>query len=233
MSLVFDLLTLQETDDRIAAMQASLASLQQRLSGNDALDHARREVQHFDERLAQVDRTQRKLEAEIADLNSHIEPEEKRLFSGEVRNPKELMSIQQEVDHFKRQRSRLEDQLIEAMSRRENIEPRREAAARKVADLESKWEHDQADLRREMRKVEEDITSEQERRNDQARAVPPRTLHLYEDLHRRKGGAAIARLQGSACTSCRLALPDAVRKQTMAREDITQCPNCERILAPG
>jgi uncharacterized protein len=58
-------------------------------------------------------------------------------------------------------------------------------------------------------------------------------LQQYEEIRRRKAGTAVARLAGSSCGGCRVSLPDAVRKQVLLRDAITQCPNCEKILAPG
>lgn len=233
MTLVIDILAVQEIDDRVAALRAAAASIQQRLSGSQDLDDARRALQVVQSRITQTQRRQRDLELDVATLTARIDPEERRLFSGEVQSPRELVSIQQEVDALKTRRSAAEDQLLEAMTRVEALQPRRAAAGARVTELEQAWDVRQVELRRELRQLEDDVAAEEVRRASQAAIVPPRPLALYEDVRRRKGGLAVARIHGSTCQACRVSLPDAARRQVMLRDALVQCPNCERILAPG
>lgn len=233
MSLVFDILGLQEIDDRIAALRAAVASVNQRLAANQELDDARRALQVAESRIEQLQRRQRQLDLEVASLNARIEPEERRLFSGEVQSPRELMSIQQEVEGLRTRRTEFEDQLLETMGRLETMAPRREAAASRVANVEQHWEAQQRELRHELRRHEDDIAQEEQKRELQASRIPPRPLALYDDLRRRKGGVAVARLQGASCQGCRVSIPDALRRQVLLRDVLVQCPNCEKILAPG
>ena len=233
MSVVFEIASLQEIDDQLATLQAGIASIQDRLARSEQLDNARRQLQHVEERIAQHERTQRRLDGEIADLTARIEPEEKRLFSGSVTSSKELMSIQQEVDSLKKKRSQLEDELLEVMDRLEKLESRRTAAQEAVQEAEQAREAAHRELRTELRRYEDSLAAARERRAEQASQVQPRPLQIYEDLRKRKGGAAVARLQGQACGACRVAIPDALRKQVLLRDAVAQCPNCEKILAPG
>ena len=54
----------------------------------------------------------------------------------------------------------------------------------------------------------------------------------YEDIRKRRGGVAIARVAGGNCGACRVGIPEAVRKQAFG-DGLAQCPNCERILYVG
>lgn len=233
MSLVFELVALQEIDDRIAALHAALAAVNERLSRNQLLDDARRSLQHIDDLIAPAERQQRRLEGEVADLTAKIEPEETKLFSGSVTSSKELVNLQHEVDLLKGARSKLEDELLTAMSRVETLLPRRAAARAAVAEVEKATELAQQELRSEARRLESDLSTENHKRTVQAQQVPPRPLHQYEEIRKKRAGTAVARLAGSSCGGCRVSLPDAVRKQVLLRDAITQCPNCEKILAPG
>jgi len=233
MSVVFDILGLQEIDDRIAALRAAVASVNQRLAANQDLDDARRSLQVAESRIEQLQRRQRQLDLEVGSLTARIEPEERRLFSGEVQSPRELVSIQQELESLKARRSEFEDQVLDVMGRLEAMAPRRASAAAKVAAVERAWETEQQELRRELRRHADDILQEEQRRELQAPRIPPRALALYDDLRRRKGGVAVARLHGASCQGCRVSIPDALRRQVLLRDALVQCPNCEKILAPG
>ena len=113
MTQVTDIRTLQEIDDEAATLRAALEDVERRLRGSEELNEARRTSAAVDSELADVRRAQRRIEGEVEGLTARIEPEEKRLYDGSVRNPKELQNIQHELDALKHQRTKLEDQLLE------------------------------------------------------------------------------------------------------------------------
>jgi hypothetical protein len=233
MSQVLDILTLQEIDDESAGLRSALASVEQRLQSNQALNDARRFLEHAESEVAQVERRQRKLNGDIDGLTARIEPEERRLYDGSVKVPKELSSIQHEVEILRRQRSALEDQALEAMSHLEALQEKRGRAGSRVADLERQWAAERLQLELQAAELREKLASIDERRAGQQARVPTRALTLYEDLRRRKGGMAVARIRGGACSGCRVTLPAGLRHKAMAPDTLVQCPNCERILSVG
>ncbi|MEO9255768.1 MAG: hypothetical protein ABI305_09520, partial [Tepidiformaceae bacterium] len=97
MSQVTEIVQLQAIDDEAAAFRAALDDVERRLRGNEELDAARREFVAADTAVAEAQRDQRKIEGQIEGLSAKIDPEEKRLYDGSVKNPKELASIQQEL----------------------------------------------------------------------------------------------------------------------------------------
>lgn len=231
MSPVLDLLTLQALDDEAANLQATLADMERRLQGDEPLNEARRQFAEAAESAGALQKEQRRLEGEIQRLNGRIEPEEKRLYSGSVTNAKELQNIQHELDLLKAQRSKLEDEDLEVLSRLEAAEQERARALRAVEAHELRRSQDVEALRRELATLNDALTRVQAKRIAQQSNIEPRMVSLYEDLRRRKGGQGVVRIQGSACTGCRVQLPDAVRRRAMSPTQLAQCPNCERILA--
>lgn len=147
--------------------------------------------------------------------------------------PKELESIQQEVAALRRQRGRVEDELLEVMNSLEEAEPACIEAAEELASLEAAHAERVAEIAAERDRLERAIAKDEARRQAAAGAIPREVLGLYEDLARRKGGVAVAHLRGMTCTRCRIAMPEAVRRRVMASDGIMQCPNCERILVTG
>jgi uncharacterized protein len=232
-SQVLDLLTLQALDDEAAALHASLGEVERRLHGDEALNAARAAFARAEEALAALQKQQRQLDAEIQGLTAKIEPEEKRLYGGSVKNPKELQGIQHEVELLKEQRARVEDRLLEVLAEVEGAEAERSRALGEVEGREMRRSTEVEALRQEASRLTDGITRAEARRMGQQAKVDPRTLALYEDLRRRKGGHAVARVQGNACSGCRVQLPDAVRRRAMSPAQLAQCPNCERILAVG
>jgi len=146
-------------------VRAALDDVERRLRGNPELDEARRLFASSQSELQDAQRVQRKLDGDIAGLNARIQPEEKRLYDGSVRNPKELTNIQHEVELLKEQRSKLEDELLDVMSRLEIAEREFTAAEKGLIQWEARWEKEQADLKHELKKLGDLLTRGEHLRN--------------------------------------------------------------------
>jgi len=233
MSQVIELATLQEIDNEAAALRGALASVERRLGGDEELEGTRAQLEAAESARAAIAAEQRALEGEVERLNAKILPEERRLYDGSVHNPKELTSIQHEIDLLKTTRGRQEDALVEVLDRAEAAERECEGARKNVARLEGRWEQDRGELEGEARRLSGVIAGVDQTREAQAAKVATRVLQTYEDLRRRKSGVAVARIQGGACAGCRISIPNAVRTRVLSGAVLAQCPNCERILYAG
>lgn len=233
LSQVTDVRTLQEFDDEAATVRAALDDVEYRLRGSEELDRVRSAFDALEAELNDVRRSQRKLDGDVSVLNSRIQPEEKRLYDGSVRNPKELGNIQHEVELLKEQRAKLEDQLLEVMSRLESVEASHAGARDELARLEAKRAAEVGDLQLEAKRLGEALARADARREAQKLKISPQALHVYEDIRRRRGGMAVAHIQGGMCAGCRVSIPEAVRRRAFQPDQLAQCPNCERILYVG
>jgi len=232
MSQALEIVTLQSIDDDIAATEAAIRNAEARIEHDDAVEAARSaHVQAQDEHHAAV-REQKRLEAEVARLNSRIVPEEKRLYSGEVKNPKELSSIQHEVELLKEQRGGFEAELLEVLERVELAEATLTRAKDALDAETSRWDADRESLTAEVARLRAHVAGRETARQSQAGRIAAPSLQVY-DLVRKRKGMAVARLQGSSCGACRIALPEAVRKRAMSPVMLAQCPSCDRILYVG
>ncbi len=233
MSQVSEIVTLQSIDDEAAALRAAFEDVERRLHGSERLNAARRDFATADSALQAAQKDQRLLEGQIEGLTAKIVPEERRLYDGSVRNPKELGSIQSEVENLKRHRSEYEDALLEVLARVEVAERQRKEALAAVTTEESAWEQERGELTHEAGRLRDAINRADLKRELQKVKVNARALHTYDEVRRRRGGAAVAQIKGGACGACRIAIPDAVRKHAFAPETLVQCPNCDRILYIG
>lgn len=233
MSQITDVRTLQEIDDEVSTVRAALDDVERRLRGSEELDAARRGFASAEDELQEAQRVQRKLDGDIAGLNARITPEEKRLYDGSVRNPKELGNIQHEVELLKEQRSKLEDELLEVMARLETADREFRAAENALGHWEGSWEKEQADLKHEAKKLGDLLTRGEAKREGQKLKLNPRILNLYEQVRKQRGGVAVAHVQGGNCGGCRVQIPEAVRRKAFSADQVAQCPNCERILYVG
>lgn len=233
MSQVTEVRTLQEIDDEAANFRAALEEVERRLTGSEELDDARARFAAADSELAEIRKDQRRIDGEVEGLTARIAPEEKRLYDGSVRSPKELTNIQHEVDLLKQHRSKLEDELLEVMTRLEAAETEHKESQKSLTRAEARREAERADLTAESRRLSAAIAGAAAKREAQKPKIEPRNLAVYEDVRRRRDGVAVSRVTGGNCGGCRVGIPEAVRKRAFTADVLAQCPNCERILYVG
>ena len=175
-------------------------------------------------------RHQDRIEGEIGLVESKIQREEQRLFSGSVSNPKELSSLQAEVEMLKRQRAQAEDALLEVMFEREQADA---TVARLGAELEQN-EALARDLRAQVEALTAEIGSELAShagaRSALAAELPDDLVGLYESIRDSKGGVGAAALERGTCLGCHTSLPAREVERLKAADGLQRCDHCRRIL---
>lgn len=168
------------------------------------------------------------LEREAAD--DKRQREESRLYSGAVTSPRELASLQEEVEMLKRQTSRLEDKLMSILSVMESARRReldmREALAEATEGYQDKI--DRFNLAAAALKSEAQELLQQ--RKAAAGRVRPDLLDRYEAVRRARGGVAVAAVEDGTCRGCNMRLPSNVLAKVHEGAAIILCENCGRML---
>lgn len=232
MPLAHDLMSLQALDDEASAHRATIGDIEHRLAGDAALEAARGELAAATAEREDLRRARRRLEGDLGALDARIAAEEKRLYDGSIKNPKELIALQHEVDGLKASRSKLEDELLAVLEQVEASDARYEAASASVLRHEARWAGESDALRAEHERQLAALARTGARRAAAVAALPPAAVRQYEAIRARRG-SAVARINGSLCSACRVSIPDALRTRALAGTALVQCPNCERILVGG
>jgi predicted nucleic acid-binding Zn-ribbon protein len=233
MTSATELFALQEIDLRRDARRAVIADIEARLGETPEVEAAREAVSSAEWDLKELQVQQRRLEAKLQDLDAKIRPLEKKMYDGSVRNPKELTDMQKELNHFKAQRSDLDDEGLEMI---EAIEAASTALAQRKGALrttEAQWQEDQKELTEDKGAAEGEYAFLEQQRTAQAESMDRGALGLYENLRAAKAGRAVARVERGTCQGCRITLPTHLVQRLRGAGELVQCPSCERILVAG
>jgi predicted nucleic acid-binding Zn-ribbon protein len=228
MSVSSQLFELQEVDLQAEARERAVARMTAELGDSDALRDARVGLAEEQVRLDGLATEQRSLEWEIEDISGKQANFEKNLYSGRIRVPKELTSLQQEVAALKGRRSQLEDRSLGLM---EQIEASRAAVARLKADLErveTAWRARQAELGSGIEVERQVLAGLARKQQDMAGSIDSAALQTYRALRKQKG-SAVARVEQGICRGCRISLPSS-ELQRARGGSLVQCSSCGRIL---
>jgi predicted nucleic acid-binding Zn-ribbon protein len=229
------LLAVQEHDTRTDQLNHRIETLPLRSD----LAQVEADVRAVDDRFAdaqrrrdELGRSQQRLEDEIASLTERANQAEKQLYSGSVSNPRELQALQDDVASIRRRIGQLEDDELEIM---ELVEPVDAERAQLTGERE-RLDAECARLRTALSEAESELAAElavvQAERDTAAAEVPDELWAEYDKLRARFGGVGIARLVGSTCQGCHLALPavevDRIRKLPL--DEAVHCEECGRLL---
>jgi uncharacterized protein len=221
---------IQGVDLEIDGLGQELASARSQVGETEELRGARERLDDARKRFHELEASQRELEAEVEDAAEKIGVEERKLYQGQNRSPRELSGIQREVDNLKKARRATEDRLLDVMDLLEHSQAELEAQEKALATVTAEWETGQADLKVRETELEARLAERKQARAKVAATVPPSTLATYERLRRDRGGRGIARIERNACQGCRITLPTSIVAHARLGRELVTCPSCGRIL---
>jgi uncharacterized protein len=226
-----DLLRLQQIDDRIAALQSDIANAEASLGGDPELDRLRAAegVAHNQHREAGAEA--RLAELEAASLQGRIRELDRRLYGGTVRNPAELMEMQRELEAMRGRLSTAEDDALERMELVDSALATMQAATASVIAREAQRAGSLEPLRARLESLVAQLAASNAERDSLRAAAEPADLSLYARIASRRR-PAVTQLAGEFCGGCRMPVSNEERRAVRTGTGLTQCANCDRILAP-
>ncbi len=221
---------LQQLDGEIERIAAEAQAISAALQDDSALRQAQQELEAAERALRQRQQTLRATEQELADLAARLKGHNDRLYSGSVTNPRELGSLQQEVQHLRQVHSAQEDRVLEAMAAAEDAQTLVASSRAKQEAAERARQQELTGLVERQRQVEAKLVEVRERRQRLAESCEPPLLQRYEQIRHARGGKAVALAEGGTCQGCRVSLTASDMQRLRTSADVTTCSNCGRIL---
>ena len=230
MTMVVDLYLLQEIDLGLEASRAALSDVEERLGESEEVQEARRVVEEQRDRLREGQKKQREAEWTVEEVRAKLQPVEEKLYGGTIKNPKELVGFQQDVDSLKGRQRELEDRLLEAMSLVDEAERGLAEAESWLSEVEAQWQEEQENLFRQRDVLQGEIQELEGRRSRQETTIDAEVMRQYDALRAAHQGRAVAKVERGICQGCRITLPIHVVQRTRRSNHLVRCTSCERIL---
>jgi predicted nucleic acid-binding Zn-ribbon protein len=229
-----DLYALQKIDSGMDALKRKFAALDKGDAEKAAYDTANAAFKELDNAMRATNAMLNDTGLERTAVEEKRATEEKKLYSGSVRNPKELTAMQEEVEMLARQVSRLDEKLIMLRDEAETAKQHQTAAKKALsaarAALKAKLAVAQT-AADEMSAMAQKLTAF---RTGALKNVPQPLLTRYETLRKANQGIGIAPIvDGNTCGGCRMGLPSQITTRVRVGKDIETCPNCGRMLCEG
>lgn len=229
---LFILHELQVVDAQIDQLKQQMQVLPEKKAYKEAkatYEQTKEKQQQLNEELKQKKQQQKKVEAEVATLTAKISQEEKRLYSGQLTNVKELQAVEMEVKSLKRKQEAKEDELLTLMEEVGLLNEQNLALIEAGQKEQTQLDLAKAAYEQALAEINGKLAKLNQQREELLKSVSPQDLKLYEQLRQQKKGVAVVNLHGSTCGGCHLELP-ASDIDKVYTETYWRCPHCQRII---
>ena len=210
----------RELRDEIERVESLLASDPNVAHAEAALAEARERQQGITLRLRESDRER---EAHRTRLRSR----EKELMSGRIRNPTDLMQLNQEVDHLKASFAEEEDAELRLMEEGELADQAVVEASERLQDARSRSASDEPQLRHDLESWQAELATVKTDSEAAWGQIAPaaRNAYLRVRVH-----PPVAEVDHNQCLACHVTVTSSGMQALRKGEDIVHCDNCGRIL---
>ncbi len=231
MGQVDQLFHLQQIDDEIRAGKKRLARIVRLQADDQELLAARERATAAENELQKLRVSQNELNLELRGLNSKVKNSERRLYSGVVKNPKELSDLQHEIESLTRRRGVLEDEILEIMILAEEAGEEDKVATDSLLRMEAEREQELQELESEKTSLIQRINDLNNERKQLIALISPESMNAYEGTISRVGSTAVVVLKGVRCGGCQVGVPANLVKAADEGQ-LVHCDSCGRILTP-
>ncbi|RQV99413.1 hypothetical protein EH221_00225 [bacterium] len=230
MNRAFHLYQLQKVDNKLHSIQKRITEIDTIIENDRRLIEVENGISSIKSRIDKTNKELRELEEIGKEIQMEIEINETALYSGKIRNPKELNDLQQKINIDKKNLNKNENEQLEKLMTIEAYEDALGENQQLLVKVQSQVATSHAILYGEKSQLlKQKMTLETERSAKQA-SIPADNLETYNQLLQEKRGVAVALVEDLSCTMCGAPLTPAEWQSVRSSETILFCSTCGRIL---
>jgi predicted nucleic acid-binding Zn-ribbon protein len=230
MSESLNLFRLQKLDTEIDQIRARLDEIERALSDDRRLVLAKKKLDKAQRKSKELRITLNQIEDKVEAQRLKRKTGQNALFSGRIKNPKELQDLQMESEALKRYIAQLEDEQLEAMIAYEDAEEELKDAERNLKQVQAAIIEENAALMCEQSQLQERLGRLLREKDAVLQSIPPKNQHLYHQLREKNRGVAVATVFEGGCGICGQSLTPGDLQAIRSASGLVFCPTCGRIL---
>lgn len=146
-----------------------------------------------------------------------------------VKNQKEYLAGQKEIDIAKKTIKKVEDQILELEVKKEDISKQLSSALEEYKQEKEALNEKEQEVIGEERDILDKIDECKKNKAEVIESVDPSVFKEYEGLVNRKVIPAAVAISSSNCMGCAMAIPAQLFNEIM-RDSVGRCPHCDRLL---
>jgi uncharacterized protein len=223
------LIRLQQLDSQIESARrriAEIPAVQDALATR--LEQATAVVATVKERLAVSQQERKKIEAEVAGIQTRLSKYKGQLL--ELKTNKEYQTMQHEIATAEEAIRSHEDRVLERMEEAENLTRDLKAAEADLKTQQTAIAAERSALAAEATALQRTVDETSALRVAVAQELSPDALRLFEHVSRQRKGLAVAEARDGSCSVCHVRMRPQMFNEVRRGENLIQCESCLRIL---
>lgn len=227
-----ELISLQACDSRIREVQKEMEQGPVRVRQlEEELARSESRVEADLEQLEETKRRRRQLEREIDDLDSRIAKSNSKLFS--IKSNKEYTAALKEIEEVGREKSLLEDSVLEMMEQIEEMEKSVAASRQEMEEVKKRVQQGKEEVLARQKTLQEELGILESEREVLCGSIDQTLLKRYDFIREHRGGLAVSSVVKGVCLACHIGIPPQKFNELIRGDELMECPNCNRIIYWG
>jgi uncharacterized protein len=225
-----DLRHLQELDSRIDADRERITTIEATVSNRSEYESARRDHQAKSTALKGLEAEQRDVDLQVGQARQQLATTDQRLYSGQVRNPRELEDLRHKGDELRRQVATLEERDLLLMEQVEAAATVASEAEERLRQMVTDRRTLETSLLEERKTLAAEVRSTTAERDKLRPGIDASALHTYDRLRSTRGGVVVVEVKQRTCQGCRVSLTAAAEQRLRHTDAVMTCQSCGRLL---
>jgi len=221
---------LQQIDSAIAELEADLKALDDGSELRVQLAAAEEEQARRKATYAGSLGEQKKREADLAKAEQKRKQLMDRAYGGTIVNPKELETLEKEIESLSRMKDRIETELLELFDQVDEEKRLAEEQEKAVDELRTRLSDTVTTYASERARLTDEVAKLRVERGTAQQPLDEEILRKYEYLRGRCANVAVVAVEGGTCSGCRIGLPLVQANRLARNPELQQCENCLRLL---
>lgn len=228
-----DLYRLQESDIQIDELTAELNRLEFELTDQTNLRRSQQTVTLYQEHLSRLLNDQKDKEGESSSIRTKITTIDDEMYSGRVKNPRELQAMQSDRHQLESRQNIFEQNLLQLMEQSDELAANLRSAESQLEKIIQHRNEREIYIHKRLEQGRLQLRQLEEHRLAITQVAPPADLQIYQRLKQTNAGNSVVRIEGGRCLGCNISLPTHEFQRARSQKEIVQCGNCRRVLLVG
>ena len=220
---------IQKYDTEIISYKNTISSIDKKLSDRLGISNYKNKLMIIKEKIDEQEKIQKKILNSIKENEDSINTINSTIYSGKIRNTKELEALEIElktksefISNILPKKDIVSNNLTKLFELRDNTEL-------KIIDIEDKWVSEEKKLIADKENLSQKIAANLSAKNSLYGNLDKNILNLYENFLSKSGNIGIGKLENNKCSSCKIELPNAFVEKIKSSDKPIIC-NCGKSL---
>lgn len=225
------LLQIQTIEQKLLENAKELKKLKKTIKSKDGVVEIEANYSMLKEKSQRAQLEFNQNESEIKVLEQKLSEQEKKLYSGVVKDVKTLQAVEQELAY-------IEEQLDNLTQNRSSLKKAHEQAQIELLKVEEnlkskseEWNNNQPNCINSWKKIKEQFDEKKVEVAKLFALVPMHVVEIYTVRRHSKRGRAVTSVSGGVCQGCYVKLPKNEIIKLQQQQAIHVCSNCDRIVS--